>query len=374
MGITSVLKYFTIVGIFIFSFTSITKADNRNIENITPDSIDYVSGLNNYLIKSINEKRYLNEALSIVELILSEDLFDNDDTKALRKFQQQFTEQDFQSLLMLDSLTKFDIIPPRVIRALSNYVYVTYLEPDSGFTPFTYDCEFPAKELYNGIWNTVHPNPYTGKLADSDSLITIRLVNDSSDFHIPGEGRVSSRYGWRNGRFHAGTDLAVYHGLPIYATFPGVVRLARSYGGYGRLVVIRHDNGLETFYAHLSRIRVNPGQRVKPGDVIGNSGNSGRSFGTHLHFEVRYRGIPLNPAHIICFNNNELKHHEVILKRNNHNYFVYSEDAILYRVKRGDYLFRIAEEFGTTVARICETNDIRRNQTLRVGQIIKIYL
>jgi murein DD-endopeptidase MepM/ murein hydrolase activator NlpD len=95
---------------------------------------------------------------------------------------------------------------------------------------------------------------------------------------------------------HTGNDLAGTRGTPILATGDGVVTFAGSQSGYGRLIKIRHAMGFETFYAHLSRIRVKLGQRVSRGDRIGDMGNTGRSTGVHLHYEVRINGNPVNPS------------------------------------------------------------------------------
>ena len=107
--------------------------------------------------------------------------------------------------------------------------------------------------------------------------------------------RFTSGFGYRWGRLHAGTDFAAPHGTAIYATADGVVTHAGWSSGYGRLVKIQHEFGIETRYAHQSKIRVKVGQRVSRGDRIGDMGNTGRSTGTHLHYEVRVGGKPVNP-------------------------------------------------------------------------------
>jgi len=107
--------------------------------------------------------------------------------------------------------------------------------------------------------------------------------------------RLTSGFGQRWGRLHAGTDFAGAHGTPIMATADGVVSHAGWQSGYGRLVKIEHAFGIETRYAHMSRIRVKPGQRVSRGDRIGDMGNTGRSTGTHLHYEVRVDQKAINP-------------------------------------------------------------------------------
>ena len=114
--------------------------------------------------------------------------------------------------------------------------------------------------------------------------------------------RLTSRFGMRSDpiqsgrRFHAGIDLAAPQGSPVFATSPGVVSRAAWQGGYGLTIAVEHANGVQTRYAHLSRLAVAPGQRVGTGDIIGYVGSTGRSTGPHLHYEVRRNGQVLNPA------------------------------------------------------------------------------
>lgn len=261
----------------------------------------------------------------------------------------------------IDSLLKDD-----TLKIYSSTIKTIYPETNKSL--------FPSAELYNNLWNITKPNPYEESLLDEDSILKLVLVNDTNDFYFPGDGSVTSGYGWRYDHFHQGIDLDIYHGLPVYAAFSGVVRFSRSFGNYGRLVIIRHDNGLETFYGHLGRIMVKAGTRVNAGDQIGTCGNSGSSRGTHLHFEVRFRGVSINPAHFINFDERKLKYADIILKRQSDKLFVYNENAILYKVKRGDYLYRIAEEFGISVKKLKTDNDLLRKPHIRVGQILSIYL
>ena len=130
-----------------------------------------------------------------------------------------------------------------------------------------------------------------------DRLNLYRIAAEKAPFDIPVKSafRFTSGFGPRWGRMHNGTDFAAAHGTPIYSTADGVVIYAGWLSGYGRLIKIQHEFGIETRYAHLSKIRVNVGQRVSRGDRIGDMGNSGRSTGTHLHYEVRVGGTPVNP-------------------------------------------------------------------------------
>lgn len=134
-----------------------------------------------------------------------------------------------------------------------------------------------------------------------DRMNMYRLAAEKAPFAMPVKSgyRLTSGFGNRWGRLHAGTDFAASHGTPIYATADGVVSEAGWSGGYGRLIKIDHDFGIETRYAHLSRIRVRPGERVVKGQRIGDMGNTGRSTGTHLHYETRVNGRPVNPMNFI---------------------------------------------------------------------------
>lgn len=140
-----------------------------------------------------------------------------------------------------------------------------------------------------------------GVLGRLDTLNLYRIAAESAPFAMPVKGsfRYTSGFGPRWGRMHYGSDFAAAHGSPIYSTADGVVTYAGWLSGYGRLIKIQHEFGIETRYAHLSRIRVEVGQRVSRGDQIGDMGNSGRSTGTHLHYEVRHSGRPVNPMSYI---------------------------------------------------------------------------
>ncbi len=145
------------------------------------------------------------------------------------------------------------------------------------------------------------PSPEAGRANDilnqMDRLNLYRIAAQKAPFDVPVKKafRYTSGFGMRWGRMHEGTDFAAPHGTPIHATADGVVIHAGWLSGYGRLVKIEHRFGIETRYAHLSKIRVSEGQRVSRGDRIGDMGNTGRSTGTHLHYEVRVGGKAVNP-------------------------------------------------------------------------------
>ena len=131
--------------------------------------------------------------------------------------------------------------------------------------------------------------------------INLKLVRDTSEFCFPVKNRKTSNYGWRWNRGHHGVDIALRTGDSIYAAFAGTVRIAGRMGGYGNCIVVRHPNGLETLYGHLSKIHVKQGQQVDAGEVIGLGGNTGNSTGPHLHFECRFLYQTFDPEWIIDF-------------------------------------------------------------------------
>ena len=149
------------------------------------------------------------------------------------------------------------------------------------------------------------PDPYAARaeriLEGLDRMNMYRIAAEKSPFALPltSSFRFTSGYGRRWGRLHAGTDLAGAHGSPVVATADGTVTHAGWESGYGQLVTVRHAFGIETRYAHLSEIKVNVGDRVSRGERIGDMGNSGNSTGTHLHYEVRVGGNPVNPMTFI---------------------------------------------------------------------------
>ena len=161
--------------------------------------------------------------------------------------------------------------------------------------------EADRADIYNEAWNSDRVNPY------QNANIPSTKVLDVSRYHMPIKHNVvTSHFGYRKqfGRHHHGVDLKASVGDTVYAAFTGKVRLAKfDRNGYGFYVVVRHDNGMETVYGHLSKFLVKPNQYVKAGTPIALSGNTGRSTGPHLHFETRYMGIAMNPEKIFDFVN-----------------------------------------------------------------------
>lgn len=224
---------------------------------------------------------------------------------------------------------------------------------------------------------------------------------DLRGFHMPCESRrVTSRYGYRSRfrRMHYGVDIGLRIGDTIRSAFDGKVRVVEfDAGGYGKYVVVRHPNGLETIYGHMSKHLVVPNQVVKAGDPVGLGGSTGRSTGPHLHFETRFLGKKINPEILFSFENRDVKGDAYVYRSNGRctlsNTFAHNEvreevveetavastqpaavkrtQGKMYKVKKGDTLSKIAKKNHTTVEKLCRLNNIPKNRTLSVGQVIK---
>jgi hypothetical protein len=167
-------------------------------------------------------------------------------------------------------------------------------------------------------WENDHLFAYkTMNFSDIGDTITLQLLNnDKDDFKLNWYGSISSSYGWRWGRKHEGLDIPLHTGDSVVSTFDGIVRYAKfTSSGYGNCIVIRHLNGLETLYGHLSKIEVSENQFVKSGKLIGLGGSTGRSTGPHLHFEIRLYDYSFNPAKIIDINNRKLINSTMIFSK-----------------------------------------------------------
>lgn len=236
---------------------------------------------------------------------------------------------------------------------------------------------FPADELYGSNWDTRWVNPFRG---DSKIEMPDSCAIDCSAFTIPIDSqiKVTSKYGPRRRRMHKGIDLKVQVGDTIRAAFDGKVRIRNfERRGYGNYLVVRHPNGLETVYGHLSKSLVDINDIVRAGDPIALGGNTGRSTGSHLHFETRFLGQAINPADIIDFENgvphqDTYVFHNIKINGRNSNIYTSSSDQMVYhRVKSGDTLGKIARMYGTTVNQLCRLNGIKSTTMLRLGQSIR---
>ena len=286
--------------------------------------------------------------------------------------------------------------------------------------------DFQFKQSWNNEVCFTSKNNDLSKLKDT---VWLCLTEDLVDgYKIPVPGVVNSRYGIRNGKNHNGIDLNLKTGDPVYAAWSGKVRYAKyNDGGFGNLVIIRHHNGLETFYAHLSKLLVFPDQDVVAGETIGLGGTTGHSSGPHLHFEVRFYDAPINPEEMFDFTGKKLKNQNLFIHKSlfksgakPSDYYddkdeielpvkepvkepvievkkekvevkkekvevkkekvevkkekveVKKEKEKYYTVKSGDSLSEIAARYKLTVSKLCELNRIKSTDILRVGKSLRI--
>ena len=274
--------------------------------------------------------------------------------------------------------------------------------------------------VYTRHWDTSQVFAYKSiAYEDLPQVTELNLVQELADFHAPIIGDIFSKYGPRGRRNHNGVDIPLKIGEPIYATFDGKVRYAKyNTGGFGNLVIVRHENGLETWYAHLSRINVAVNDYVKSGQVIGFGGSTGRSRGPHLHFEMRYCDQTFDPEFIIDFQSGQLRYQTFALEKKFFNIHsraseilddddfmmlagldstVTSSDilehiaeaqqkeeqkskqttlsqgtAVYHTIRQGDMLSKLAVKYGVSVRQICRLNNINENTILRLGRKLRI--
>lgn len=253
---------------------------------------------------------------------------------------------------------------------------------------------------------------WSNKYAHRATTLPDSFKIDLRGFHMPTPSRViTSNFGRRWGRMHKGLDIKVYIGDTIRAAFDGKVRVANyEAAGYGNYVVIRHNNGLETIYGHMSKRLVGENEPVKAGDPIGLGGNTGRSTGSHLHFETRLCGVALDPALMFDFKNQDVTADYYMFRKNNakrrtttiaRNTMPKTEaqdvpvigepneqTAVLptakktvakaqpkasssHKVKKGETLYSIAKQHGMTVDQLRKVNRLGKSTNIKVGQVLR---
>ena len=280
----------------------------------------------------------------------------------------------------------------RKLKAIDSLVLKRQIEKEAAATAVV--------DIYPS-WNNDYAHVYGGVPLPENFRIDLR------GFSMPTTNRVvTSRYGYRSRwrRNHKGLDIDVNVGDTIYAAFDGKVRVVRyERGGYGKYVVIRHPNGLETFYGHMSAWLVEPNQEVKSGQPIGLGGNTGRSTGSHLHFETRLCGVALNPALMFDFRNQDVTGDTYMFRRDTNSResaranelrgkdggemasastskskskarksaSSSAGDVRYHKVRKGETLSSIAKKRGTTVSKLCRLNHITKSMRIRPGQILR---
>lgn len=271
----------------------------------------------------------------------------------------------FLSTLVSFSQTNFSIVPKKD----TANVYKEMLNDKSDDLMENH----PAQDIYNNIWRSDRLNPY--KIPIDSMPDSVRI--DCSTYVAPSRGGVTSMFGKRRYRYHYGIDLRVNIGDSILSAFSGKVRIIDYEShGYGHYVVIRHNNGLETVYAHLSQVLVTLNQEVRAGDVIGYGGNTGRSTGPHLHFEARYMGNAINPANIFDFTNGTVITPTYLLTKKGSFYYQYEvksmKAAKYYTVRKGDNVSKIAARNGTSVNALLKMNNLKKKSKIKPGQRLRV--
>lgn len=238
----------------------------------------------------------------------------------------------------------------------------------------------PADSLYASIWNNFNITYTAAKIpAKQDTLLISMKIPGENSFVAPMKGKVISGYGTPRRPGHTGIDVKLHAGDTVRSILDGQVRLAKRFSGYGYLVLVRHSNGLETLYAHLSQLKVKEKQWVKAGELIGLGGRTGRATTEHLHFEARIFGETFDPARLINFETGALVcdsfyFHRSRMERNLADFkakkdtpLLASGDITHYFIRKGDTLSSIARRFGTSIKALCSLNNISPQKVLKIG-------
>ena len=263
---------------------------------------------------------------------------------------------------------------------------------------------------YYKSWDTLFVRRYSEIPPITDQSIILPLFNENSTgFVMPVEGTFLSPFGSRGRRVHSGVDIKLEAGDPVGVAFDGVVRMARKYSGYGNCVVVRHFNGLETLYGHLSKIKVKVNQQVRAGDIIGLGGRTGRASCNHLHFETRFQGKAFNPKELINFDSYSLLSDtfnvtkttyglsrdylptitssetvadiesenvnpkaEFANKAKSSKSSKSSKSKKYHTIKSGDTLSAVSRKYNVSVKQLCSINGIKPSKTLQLGTKIRV--
>jgi len=219
--------------------------------------------------------------------------------------------------------------------------------------------------------NRINSGRFDYKALSESDTIKIPLVDSAQKkfFAAPFANRVTSPFGKRRFLWHYGMDIKLDKGDTVRSAFDGMVRVIQyDRRGFGNVVVVRHRNGLETVYGHLFKVLVKPNQYVKASETVGLGGNTGRSTGAHLHFEMRYYGEPIDPRIAIDYDTHTLRSDTLVLTKGDFEYLTELRKTVYHTVRRGEGLGSIARRYRTTVNTICKLNGITSKTALSVGR------
>jgi len=262
-----------------------------------------------------------------------------------------------------------------------------YLAVDTPYFSFSEDMlmrmqqtEYKCNSVYV-MWDSEFVNPYKVDVTQKTDTTKLILVNDTSFYVHPCPGKIYSGFGPRGGRNHNGVDMDLDSGDSVLCAFSGIIRFAKYYKGYGNMIIVTHYNGLETMYAHLSKMNYKVGDYVREGDLIGLGGATGRASGSHLHFEVRYMGMPFDPQLIIDFENHKLISDTFTVSK--YTFKSYTKPAApqvaasgnpqYHVIRQGDTLYALSKRYGVSIDKLCAMNGITRNTILRIGKSLRVH-
>ena len=235
--------------------------------------------------------------------------------------------------------------------------------------PVMFSQDEDSTGLFSHDWINNSVFAHINNRPDSIKDTVIYLTANERHFTMPIYGKLFRGFMYT----HYGLDIRLSRGDTVKSAFDGVVRYAKyNRGGFGNLVIIRHYNGLETYYAHNSKLLVRVNQVIKSGDPISLGGSSGRSRGPHLHFEVRYKDVPLDPLKMIDFDNQKLISYTFPITKKVFHPNDYDEKAVYYKIKSGDTVGKLAKKYHTSIKEICAMNKITPKKNLRIGQSLRV--
>jgi murein DD-endopeptidase MepM/ murein hydrolase activator NlpD len=229
---------------------------------------------------------------------------------------------------------------------------------------------------YFSNWDTKKVDIYNFDIREFNDSLVLKLYDEKIGefWKMPmTDVLVNSRFGPRWGRMHWGVDLDLDTGDAVYTTFDGIIRV-KGYDryGYGYYYVVRHKNGLETLYGHLSKHVMEVGDEVLAGDLLGKGGSTGRSTGPHLHYELRYRGLLFDPEIVYDFEQNQILKQELLVDKKLFGHIAKARAAAYHRVKRGENLGTISRRYGVSISQITRLNGISTRSILRIGQSLRV--
>jgi hypothetical protein len=238
-----------------------------------------------------------------------------------------------------------------------------------GDEPVMLSMEEDSAGLMTNGWNTEQIFGFSRMSPDSIKDTVLMLTYPQHPFRMPVQGKLLRGFMYT----HKGLDIKLNMGDTVGAAFDGVVRYAKyNRGGFGNLVILRHYNGLETYYAHLSRIKVKVNQVVEAGEMVGLAGSTGRSRGPHLHFEIRYLDVPLDPLRMVDYDNGKLIANTFPVTKKVFYPNDYDVNAVYHKIRSGDTLGALARKYHTSVKEICAMNKMKTNTTLRIGKVLRV--